>query len=176
MLRLWFREASQNLSSFGQLFFYSFQGGTKGKMLKNQCIVLAIFQHFSFMLKTSMSWKSVWIYLKSQNKFWNVKIWFKSENKLFCLKIYFKCGPRRVVQCACIQPYHVINLNTRTRHRSVGSMFEIIFSDRIILFQIEIKFSNFKSQFEISNKFKWIFKRLKFWALVSPLKTMKKNV
>ena len=100
------------------------------------------------MLKTSTSWKSVWIYLKSQNKFWNLKIWFKSENKLFCLKIYFKCGPRRVVQCACIQPYHVINLNTRTRHRSVGSMFEIIFSDRIILFQIEIKF-------EISDGFSW---------------------
>ena len=48
MLDLWFREASQNLSSFRQLFFHSFQGGTKGKMLKNQCIVLAIFQHFSF--------------------------------------------------------------------------------------------------------------------------------
>ena len=47
-LDLWFREASQNLSSFRQLFFHSFQGGTKGKMLKNQCIVLAIFQHFSF--------------------------------------------------------------------------------------------------------------------------------
>ena len=29
-----FREASQNLSSFRQLFFQSFQGGTKGKMLK----------------------------------------------------------------------------------------------------------------------------------------------
>ena len=29
-------------------FFHGFQGGTKGKMLKNQCIVLAIFQHFAF--------------------------------------------------------------------------------------------------------------------------------
>ena len=28
-------QASQNLSSFRQLFFHSFQGGTKGKMLKN---------------------------------------------------------------------------------------------------------------------------------------------
>ena len=48
MLLFWFREASQNLSLFRQLFFHSFQGGTKGKMLKNQCIVMAIFQHFSF--------------------------------------------------------------------------------------------------------------------------------
>ena len=44
MLLFWFREASQNLSLFRQLFFHSFQG----KMLKNQCIVMAIFQHFSF--------------------------------------------------------------------------------------------------------------------------------
>ena len=29
-------------------FFHSFQGGTKGKMLKNQCIIMANFQHFSF--------------------------------------------------------------------------------------------------------------------------------
>ena len=35
MLLFWFREASQNLSLFRQLFFHGFQGGTKGKMLKN---------------------------------------------------------------------------------------------------------------------------------------------
>ena len=29
-------------------FFHSFLGGPKKKKLKNQCIVLAIFQHFSF--------------------------------------------------------------------------------------------------------------------------------
>ena len=29
-------------------FLHSFQGGTKGKMLKNQCIIMAIFQHISF--------------------------------------------------------------------------------------------------------------------------------
>ena len=32
-------------------------------------------------IKTSISWKSVWIYLKSQIEFWNLKIWFKSEKK-----------------------------------------------------------------------------------------------
>ena len=48
MLLFWFREAYPNLSLFRQLFFHSFQGGTKGKMLKNQCIVMAIFQHFSY--------------------------------------------------------------------------------------------------------------------------------
>ena len=30
-----FCEASQNLSLFRQFFFHNFQGGTKGKMLKN---------------------------------------------------------------------------------------------------------------------------------------------
>ena len=48
MLLFWFREVSQNLGLFRQLFFHSYQGGTKGKMLKKQCIVMAIFQHFSF--------------------------------------------------------------------------------------------------------------------------------
>ena len=31
--------------------------------------------------KTSISWKSIWIYLKSQIEFWNFIIWFKSEKK-----------------------------------------------------------------------------------------------
>ena len=48
MLLFWLNEASQNFSLFRQLFFHSFQGGTKGKMLKNQCRVMAIFQHFYF--------------------------------------------------------------------------------------------------------------------------------
>ena len=48
MLHLWFREASQNLSSFRELFFHSFQGGTKGKMLKNSHNYTLVFQHFSF--------------------------------------------------------------------------------------------------------------------------------
>ena len=38
------------------------------------------------MSKTSMSWKSIWIYLKSQIELWN-------------LKIYFKYGPCGVVPC-----------------------------------------------------------------------------
>ena len=48
MHHIWFREASQNLSSFRQLFFHSFQGGTKGKMLKNCQNYTLVFQHFSF--------------------------------------------------------------------------------------------------------------------------------
>ena len=48
MLLFWFREASQNLSLFRQLFFHSFQGGTKGKMLKNCHNYILVFQHFSF--------------------------------------------------------------------------------------------------------------------------------
>jgi hypothetical protein len=40
---LGFSETSQNFSSFSQLFFHSFQGGTKGKMLKNYALVFDIF-------------------------------------------------------------------------------------------------------------------------------------
>ena len=76
MLHLWFREASQNLSSFRQLFFHSFQGGTKGKMLKNQCIVLAIFQDFSFgppletMKKSCLNELKFWE--ASRNQKWSI--------------------------------------------------------------------------------------------------------
>ena len=62
-LLLWFHEASQNLSLFRQLFFHGFQWGTKGKMLKKkQCIVLAIFHHFSFgpPLKVSIFYLEKW--------------------------------------------------------------------------------------------------------------------
>ena len=45
MLDLGFSETSKNCSSFYN-FFHSFQGVAKGKNLKNQCIVLAIFQQF----------------------------------------------------------------------------------------------------------------------------------
>ena len=45
-LDLWFREASQNLSSFRQLFFHSFQGGIKGKMLKNCQNYTSVFSIF----------------------------------------------------------------------------------------------------------------------------------
>ena len=44
------------------------------------------------MPKTSISWKSIWIYLKSQMEFWNLKIEFKSEKVLSLLKIHFKYG------------------------------------------------------------------------------------
>jgi hypothetical protein len=48
MLDLEFYETLQNFSSFRQLFLWFPRGGPKEKNLKNQCIVLAIFQHFSF--------------------------------------------------------------------------------------------------------------------------------
>ena len=48
-LLLWFREASQNLSLFRQPFFFMVSnGGPKEKCWKKQCIILAIFQNFSF--------------------------------------------------------------------------------------------------------------------------------
>ena len=39
------------------------------------------------------------------------------------------------------------------------------FLERIIFFQIGIKFSYFKTWYKISNKLKWIFKTEKFWVL-----------
>ena len=92
------------------------------------------------MSKTSMSWKSIWIYLKSQIEFWNLKIEFKSENFLSLLKFYFKHGPRGVVQCACIQPYRMINLKTCGWHRSSGFMFEIYFQTGQTFFRFRLNF------------------------------------
>ena len=55
MLLFWFREASQNLSLFRQLFFHSFQG----KMLKNCHNYTLVFQHFSFGLPLETMKKNV---------------------------------------------------------------------------------------------------------------------
>jgi hypothetical protein len=48
MLDLGFSETSQNISSFRQLFFHSFQGATEGKMLKNCQNYTFFFEFFSF--------------------------------------------------------------------------------------------------------------------------------
>ena len=48
-------------------------------------------------------------------------VWFF----LFSMKIYLQHCPSGVVQCVCILPYHVINLNTRPWHHNAGSMLEI---------------------------------------------------
>ena len=37
-----------------------------------------------------ISWKSIWIYLKSQIELWNLKFWFRSEKVFSRLKIHFK--------------------------------------------------------------------------------------
>ena len=70
------------------------------------------------MPKTSISWKSIWIYLKLQ-------IWKKlilAEMKMeWCHVCVFKDCP------CCIQPYHMIKLNTCTWYRSAVSMFEMNF-------------------------------------------------
>ena len=53
--------------------------------------------------------------------------------------------------------------NTYIMHHSSGSTVEIIFrQDKN--FQTWIKFSNFKTQYQVSNKINWIFKRWKFLA------------
>jgi hypothetical protein len=121
-----------------------------------------------------MSWKSVWIYLKSQIKFWNLKILFKSEWNSCISNFYFK---HKVVPWVCIQTYHVIDSNTHTWHHSDGFMFEIDISrqyrfwDGIRKFQIWTKISNLKTRdlrFQInSNRFSR--HTYKFWASVSAL-------
>ena len=51
--------------------------------------------------------------------------------------------------CHVLSLYHVIKLKTCTMHHSVGSMFEINFQ----MGQNFFRSSNFKTRFEISNKF-----------------------
>ena len=81
MLHLWFREASQNLSSFRQLFFHSFKGGTKGKILKN-------FQNYVYIgFSAFFLWSPPW-------KLWKksclneLKLWEASRN--YKWSIYWK--------------------------------------------------------------------------------------
>ena len=95
---------------------------------------------YKIMLKTSTSWKSIWIYLKSQIKFWNLKIQSKLEILLSCLKIHFRHGPCGVVSCAFFQVYHVVRLNMCTLHHSTGSMFEIDFQTGQTFFRFELSF------------------------------------
>jgi hypothetical protein len=38
----------------------------------------------------------------------DLKIWYKFKKKLSNLNIYFKLGHCGMVQCVCIEPYHVI--------------------------------------------------------------------
>ena len=93
------------------------------------------------MPKTSISWKSIWSYSKSQIEFWNLKIEFKPEKMLSCLKICSKKGPFGVVPFVCIQVDHVIRLNIHPSHHSSGSMFERKISDRIKKFRFRLTFS-----------------------------------
>ena len=59
---------------------------------------------FSLMPKTFISWKSIWIYLKSQIKFWNLKSFILSENLFKTSQKSFQTSTLQciVVQCACI--------------------------------------------------------------------------
>ena len=64
-IEYWFREASQNLSLFRQLFFHGLQWGTKGKMLKKTMNSLGNFSAFFLWSpvgnhdkKNILSWKT----------------------------------------------------------------------------------------------------------------------
>ena len=100
-----------------------------------------------------MSWTSFSIYLKSQNKFWNLKILFKSEKNIISEKLF----QRRTSQSGSMWVYQTLS-HDKLEYKHMAPLCRIHvwnkFSDRIILFQMYIKFSNFKTCFEISNKFK----------------------
>jgi hypothetical protein len=78
--------------------------------------------------KTSMSSKSIWIYLKSQIEFWNLRI---LSEYLFQTWTFLS---------GAISVYSTFSHDRRLLHHSEGSMFEINF---------QTEFSNFKSQFKI---------------------------
>ena len=88
-----------------------------------------------------MSWKSIWIYLKSQNKFWNLKIWFKSENPAwkFISNMDLQSGSMCMYSTLSFDKIECIA--QCTWHHSVGSMFEMDenFSDWIQMDFQEIK-------------------------------------
>ena len=106
------------------------------------------------MPKTSISWKPVWIYLKSQIEFWNLKSWYKSWFFYPLWKFISNMEPWSGRMCVDSTLSHDELENTH-----MAPFFRVLiwnkFSDRIKFFQIEIIFSNFKTQFEISNKFKF---------------------
>ena len=58
--------------------FFSFNSLSNKRMifLHKGIVMIVEFQvcGYKIMSKTSISWKSIWIYLKSQIKFWNMKI------------------------------------------------------------------------------------------------------
>ena len=95
------------------------------------------------------------IYLKLfeiSYRVWNLETWIKSEKVLSHLKIYFKHAPCGVVPCVCIQVYHVIKLKPVW-----GACVKEIF-------RLDKTFSDldFKTRFEISNKFKRILRHRSF--------------
>ena len=73
------------------------------------------------MLKTYMSWKSVWIYLKSQIKFWNLKIWSRSENLLFF--VIQRWTPQSEKLQNSIWDFRYFQMNFQETHRSFGHLY-----------------------------------------------------
>ena len=91
----------QTDQSSKRLFYVPAMPRTKSSM--NQRVgVMACLDQMTRMAKTSIAWKAIWIYLKSQIKFWNLKIEFKSQKVLSCMKTSFKHEPFGLLPCAFI--------------------------------------------------------------------------
>ena len=139
------------------------------------------------MSKTSISWKSIWIYLKSQIEFWNLKIWFESFKVLSRQKIYFKYGSIRVVPTRTVHGpslkiflFQIWILQSGTYHDCKGPSLKIFrwyyFLFRFILnFQIskldlrfQINSNGFSRHRDSGHKSKYILKEQKlftFWTM-----------
>ena len=103
--------------------------------------------HFSD-IKTSISWKSIWN-LESSFDFWKCKWNLKKfypgwtlRNGTTCVHSSLSCDNFEYTHTV---PPHEVHVKNE-------------FSDRIFFLKIWFEFLNFKTQIEISNKLKWIFK------------------
>ena len=111
-------------------------------------------------LNTTTYWCPKLLSLENLFEFiWNLNSSFKIlkfnldlKKKISCLKIYLKQGPCGVVQCVFV--YLTLSCD-KLEYTHMAPLQRVHvwnkFSDGIILFQIWIKFSNFKTWFKISN-------------------------
>ena len=95
------------------------------------------------MPKTIISWKSIWICLKSQIEFWNLKIQFQSEKVLSCLKTLF---PTWILWSAAMCVYSSLS-SDKVEYTHIEPLCQV---HVLINFQTRIFFFRFKSKFQIS--------------------------
>ena len=112
MLHFWFREASQNLSSFRQLFFHSFQGGDQRKNVEKPMYSFGNFSAFflwsNFIHYDSLNpWGLEVIQIfKTGRSFWIIAVFFH----LFFLRFFV---PGQTHSCLIVYTYRTRAIITR---------------------------------------------------------------